>query len=86
MHEPFRSPVKAKIVTAAPLLPCTARGAPLAISWSQRGLHGHGLGDASVGVPGPDRDRHESGLKIEFVILLGLHVIVSGIALVWAFS
>ena len=86
MHEPFRSPVKAKIVTAAPLLPSTARGAPLAISWSQRGLHEPGLGDASHGAPVPERERHGFGLKIEFVILLGLHVIAAGLAIVWVFS
>jgi hypothetical protein len=76
----------AKIDTDAPLLPYIVPVAPLAISWLQRGLHGPGLGDASHGAPVPDRDRHEFGLKIEFVVLLGLNVIAAGIALVWAFS
>jgi|TARA_Y100000296_G_scaffold79468_1_gene103462 hypothetical protein len=31
----------------------------------------------------PDRDQHNSGLKIEFVILLGLHIIAAGLALAW---
>lgn len=65
------------------LLPCTVRGAPLAISWSRRDLHEPGLGVASLGVPVPDRGQHEFGLKIEFVILLGLHVIAAGLTLTW---
>ena len=65
------------------LLPCTVRGAPLAISWWQRGLHEPGLGDASHGAPVPDRNRHEYGFKIEFVILLGLHIVAAGLALAW---
>ncbi|KZX89905.1 hypothetical protein A3726_00425 [Erythrobacter sp. HI0037] len=67
----------------AHLPPCTVRDALLAISWSQRGLHEPGQGDASLGVPMPDRDQHNSGLKIEFVILLGLHIIAAGLALAW---
>ena len=55
----------------------------MAISWWQRDLHEPGLGDASLGVPMPDRDRHNSGLEIEFVILLGLHIIAAGLALTW---
>jgi len=34
----------------------------------------------------PERERHGFGFKIEFVILLGLHVIAAGLALVSVFS
>lgn len=67
----------------AHLPPCTVRDALLAISWSQKGLHGPGPGDASHGAPVPEREGHEYGLKIEFVILLGLHIIAAGLALAW---
>ena len=79
----LRSPAWGKIATDAPSQPCIALDGLSAISLSLKGLLALGADDASHGAPVAEHGGRRLGVRIEFAILLVLHLIAGGLALGW---
>ena len=80
---PLISPAWGKIATDALSQLYIALDALSAINLSLRGLLEFGADDASHGAPVAERGGRRLGVRIEFAILLVLHLIAGGLALGW---